>query len=173
LTVQQELKSWSSRFKTSWFRVAIAVIGLLVQLYTEPVSGDHALLVAFAGRSEAMTQTIGHFVNALPILIPLAEVLHSKTSTFDVLVQLVSRVISTAKKHDQFSFIDLCYSLNRAGLQTPQFQVAITLSPQLASNCSLYPVEGACDLFFCFLEEPDAVSLGVSQFSSPQMRCLQ
>ncbi|KAF7351469.1 Polyketide synthetase [Mycena sanguinolenta] len=157
-----ELQGWSARFKTSWFRVAVALIGLLVRLSSEPTPEDHALLVAFAGRPEGMDKLVGHFTNALPIRIPLTQILRSETPTYDALVQLVSKAVSTAKKHDQFSFVDLRDSLRKGSLQKPQFQVAITLSPQLAGpNCSLYPVEGACDLFFCFLEDRDGVSLGV------------
>jgi len=48
------------------------------------------------------------------------------------------------------------------GFHVPRSQVAITLSPKLSRpECSLYPVEGNWDLFFCFLEAEDSVSLGV------------
>ncbi|KAJ2964349.1 hypothetical protein NQ176_g10799 [Zarea fungicola] len=41
-------------------------------------------------------------------------------------------------------------------------KVAVTLSPKLADDrCTLYPVNGVWDLFFCFLEHADGVSLGV------------
>ncbi|KAJ6487589.1 non-ribosomal peptide synthetase [Mycena sanguinolenta] len=157
-----ELDGWSTRFKTSWFRVAVALIGLLVRLFSEPTPENHVLLVAFAGRPEGMAQTVGHFANALPIRIPLTQILRSESPTCDALVQSVSKAISTAKTHDRLSFVDLCDALRRGGLRTPQFQVAITLSPQLAGpNCALYPVEGDCDLLFCFLEEKECVSLGV------------
>jgi hypothetical protein len=42
------------------------------------------------------------------------------------------------------------------------FKVSVTFSPKLANeNCTIYPVEGVWDLFFCFLETQNGVSLGV------------
>ncbi|KAJ6577997.1 hypothetical protein B0H19DRAFT_1253292 [Mycena capillaripes] len=140
-----ELATWSARYRTSWFRVA-----------------DHAVTVAFSGRPDGMSRTVGHFANALPIQIPLTQVLCSQTPTFDALLRLISSSVSAAKKHDRFSFPDLSHSLNASGLPTAPSQVAITLSPELSRpECSLYPVEGPYDLFFCFLEAKDDVSLGV------------
>lgn len=44
----------------------------------------------------------------------------------------------------------------------PSPKVAVTYSPRLADQrCHLYPVEGAWDLFFCFLEQDSTVDLGV------------
>ncbi|KAJ6574323.1 hypothetical protein B0H19DRAFT_1020850 [Mycena capillaripes] len=159
---KEKLTRLGTRYNTSWFRVAVAVIGLLVRTSAEPTQEDHAMLVAFGGRPESMQGTVGHFANALPIRIPLTQVLRSANPTFDALLQVVSTTISSGKKHDRFSFADLCRAQNVAGLQMPRFQVAITLSPQLARpECTLYPVEGAYDLFFCFLEEKDTVSIGL------------
>ena len=48
----------------------------------------------------------------------------------------------------------------------PDFKVAVTFSPKTAnSSCTIYPVEGVWDLFFCFLEKEDGVSLGVSRLN--------
>ena len=45
----------------------------------------------------------------------------------------------------------------------PDFKVAVTFSPKTAnSRCTVYPVEGVWDLFYCFLEKEDGVLLGVS-----------
>ncbi|KAK7033817.1 hypothetical protein R3P38DRAFT_2519696 [Favolaschia claudopus] len=159
---KEELATWGTRFKTSWFRVAAAAVGLLVRTHSESTMHDQALTVAFAGRAPSMISTVGHFANALPISVPLSQVLRSANPTFDSLVRLLSSAISAAKKHERFSFPDLSHALNSSGLQTPRTQVAITLSPQLSRpECTLYPVEGPYDLFFCFLEAQDSVSLGV------------
>ncbi|KAJ7203596.1 amino acid adenylation domain protein, partial [Mycena pura] len=159
---KDELAGWSTRYRTSWFRVAVVVVGLLVRMCAEPTCQDHAITVAFSGRPDDMSRSIGHFANALPLRIPLTQVLCSQKPTFDALLRLVSAAVSTAKKHERFSFLDLSHANHVSGLQTPRSQVAITLSPQLSRpECSLYPVEGPYDLFFCFLEAKDSVSLGV------------
>lgn len=132
----------------------------------EPDGGaDHAVTVAFGGRPSGMEDTVGQFANAVPIRIALSEVLGSKPPSFEALVDLVSREVSTAKKHDRLSYLDISNAHRKLGLQVPPAQVAITLSPKLSrKECTLYPVEGPYDIFFCFLEDDDGVSLGVSLF---------
>ncbi|CAK5278570.1 unnamed protein product, partial [Mycena citricolor] len=84
------------------------------------------------------------------------------TITFDALLRLLSTTVSTAKKHERFSFMDLSQACLEEGCMPPRAQVAVTLSPKLErEECELYPVEGPYDLFFCFLEAADSVSLGV------------
>lgn len=103
----------------------------------------------------------------MPIRIPMTEALKSNsngTLYFDTLVKLVSKEISAAKKHERFSYLNLSRAQNQDGQEVPRAQVAVTLSPKLSrSECCLYPVEGPYDLFFCFLEGEDGVSLGVSR----------
>ncbi|KAJ7208643.1 amino acid adenylation domain protein [Mycena pura] len=159
---KEELARLSERYRTSWFRVAVSIVGVLLQMSSEPTLHDNTVALAFSGRPDRMAQTVGHFTNALPIKIPLNEVLRSQNPTLDALVRSVAASVSAAKKHDQFSFLDLCDAHRAAGLTAPRLQVAITLSPQLACrDCRLYPVEGSYDLFFCFLEGKDTVSLDV------------
>ncbi|KAF9528634.1 amino acid adenylation domain protein [Crepidotus variabilis] len=159
-----ELREWGNRYKTSWFRVAVALIGVLIRSVSEPEGGaDQAVTVAFGGRPGGMENSVGQFANALPMRVPLAEVLNSKApTTFDTLVKLVGKEVSAAKKYDRLSFLDVTDAHREAGSQIPPSQVAITLSPKLSRpECSLYPVEGPYDLFFCFLEGETSVTLGV------------
>jgi len=130
----------------------------------EPDGGaDHAVTVAFGGRPAGMEETVGQFANAVPIRVALSEVFASKQPSFEALVNLVSTEVSTAKKHDRLSYLDISNAHRKLGLQVPPAQVAITLSPKLSrKECALYPVEGPYDIFFCFLEGDDGVSLGVS-----------
>ena len=132
----------------------------------EPDGGaDHAVTVAFGGRPAGMEETVGQFANAVPIRIALSEILASKQPTFEALVNLVSKEVSTAKKHDRLSYLDISNAHRKLGLQVPPAQAAITISPKLSrKECALYPVEGPYDIFFCFLEGDDGVSLGVSVF---------
>lgn len=132
----------------------------------EPDGGaDHAVTVAFGGRPAGMEETVGQFANAVPIRIALSEVFASKQPSFEALVNLVSKEVSTAKKHDRLSYLDISNAHRKLGLQVPPAQVAITLSPKLSrKECTLYPVEGPYDIFFCFLEGDDGVALGVSLF---------
>jgi hypothetical protein len=100
-------------------------VGLLVRIVAEPTSGDNAVTIAFGGRPHTMARTVGHFANVLPVKIPLTDTLHSHKPTFDAFLRLVSTTVSTAKKHNRFSFPDLAHSLNASGLRTPQTQVAM------------------------------------------------
>ena len=162
--MMQELRDWGNRYKTSWFRVAVALVGVLIRSISEPDGGaDHAITVAFGGRPAGMENSVGQFANALPIRVPLADILSSKSPTFEALVKSVSKEVSTAKKHDRLSYLDVADAYRALGLPAPRAQVAITLSPKLShEECSVYPVEGPYDLFFCFLEAEKSVSLGVS-----------
>ncbi|EPQ52969.1 polyketide synthetase, partial [Gloeophyllum trabeum ATCC 11539] len=164
---KDDLAAWGSKYRTSWFRVAVAMVGLLTRAHTEPDYGaDQTVTVAFGGRPAGLEKSIGHFANAMPIRIPFTEA-SRKTSgaaqvSFDNLVKLVSKQISTAKKHERYSILDLSRARASRGLETPRAQVAVTLSPKLShKECTLYPVEGPYDLFFCFLEGDDNVTLGV------------
>ncbi|KAF9071084.1 hypothetical protein BDP27DRAFT_552198 [Rhodocollybia butyracea] len=161
---KSELKALSNRYKTSWFRVAIAVVGVLIQSISQPRHGSRYLFnVAFGGRPMGCESTLGHFANALPIVINSLPVLDNGTKIPSMeLVSTVSKLISQAKKHELLSSLDIHREARKSGLQVPRSQVAITLSPKLKhSGCTLYPVEGIWDLFFCFLEAENSVSLGV------------
>ncbi|CAK5278542.1 unnamed protein product [Mycena citricolor] len=161
---KDELAQWSARHRTSWFRVALAVVALLTQAHSIPGSSrDQTLTVAFGGRPKGLDRTVGHFANALPIRVPVTELIRSSsTITFDALLRLLSTTVSAAKKHERFSFTDLSQACLEEGCMPPRAQVAVTLSPKLErEECELYPVEGPYDLFFCFLEGADSVSLGV------------
>ncbi|KIK03064.1 hypothetical protein K443DRAFT_95740 [Laccaria amethystina LaAM-08-1] len=158
-----ELRTWGNRYRASWFRVAVALVGVLVRSIAEPDGGaDHSVTVAFGGRPAGMEDTVGQFANAVPIRIALSEVLASGPPSFEALVNLVSKEVSTAKKHDRLSYLDISNAHRKLGLQVSPAQVAITISPKLSrKECTLYPVEGPYDIFFCFLEGDDGVSLGV------------
>jgi hypothetical protein len=164
----QDLGAWGNRFKTSWFRVAVATIGLLIRINSEPDHGsDQNVWVAFGGRPTGFENVLGHFANALPIRIPYSDLLQNATPgaplRFEDLVRLVSKQVSTAKKHERMAIMDISKATNRMGTFVNKAQVAITLSPKLSrGDASLYPVEGPYDLFFCFLEAETSVSLGVS-----------
>lgn len=167
----QELNAWGNRFKTSWFRVAVTAIGLLIRANSEADHGsDQNVAIAFGGRPSGFETTVGHFANALPIRIPYTGVLCKSTPgsspTFDDFVQSVSRIVSEAKKYERVSITDIHREANTKGSMVNRTQVAITLSPKVAcaGSASIYPVEGTYDLFFCFLEEEESVSLGVSGF---------
>ncbi|KZP12421.1 hypothetical protein FIBSPDRAFT_798902 [Athelia psychrophila] len=163
---KSELAAWGNRYRTSWFRVAVALVGVLAASRAAPKHGsDHPVTIAFGGRPAGMDSSIGHFANAMPIRIPMTEALNSGSIgalSFETLVKLVSKEISAAKKHERFSFLNLSRAQNQDALEVPRAQVAVTLSPKLSrSECCLYPVEGPYDLFFCFLEGADGVSLGL------------
>ncbi|CAK5263677.1 unnamed protein product [Mycena citricolor] len=161
---KDQLAQWSARHRTSWFRVALAVVALLTQSHSIAGSSrDQTLTVAFGGRPKGLDRTVGHFANALPIRVPVSHLIRSSsTITFDALLRLLSTTVSTAKKHERFSFMDLSQACLEEGCMPPRAQVAVTLSPKLErEECELYPVEGPYDLFFCFLEAADSVSLGV------------
>jgi hypothetical protein len=84
-------------------------------------------------------------------------------ATFSQTVKAMGKNLSQAKKHELYPFMTLMQEAQKTidnGLLN--FKVAVTFSPKLASQeCTLYPVEGVWDLFFCFLEHDDGVSLGV------------
>ena len=98
----------------------------------------------------------------MPIKSPLSSLREQDVCLKDV-VRIIGRSISTAKRYELFPFLSLVDEArkvnNSFGLE---FKVAVTLSPKLShESCTLYPVEGIWDLFFCFLEREDGVSLGV------------
>ncbi|KAJ7098559.1 hypothetical protein B0H15DRAFT_797266 [Mycena belliarum] len=164
---QQELVAWGTQYKTSWFRLIIAVVGLTIRQVSETQPGaDHAVTVAFGGRTLSTALSIGNFANAMPIRVPLAKALNgpigSSNGTILDLVKSISKQLSVAKKHDRFSFADLARIRNRGGVAMLTPQVAVTLSPKLSRDeFELFPVEGPYELLFCLLEGRDTVELGV------------
>ncbi|KDQ18939.1 hypothetical protein BOTBODRAFT_28419 [Botryobasidium botryosum FD-172 SS1] len=152
----QELKAWGNLYKTSWFRVATALIGLLCAKHSKhKFRTDQSLLVAFGARPEQSNDVLGHFANGMPIKIPISMLERSESAQLGGFVKEVSKNISAAKREEMFPYVDLVQHARRNGLNS-EHRVSVTFSPKLASDiCSLYPVEGVCDLFFCFLEEED------------------
>lgn len=154
------------------------MIGLITRANSEPLHGsDHTLSVAFGGRPAGLENALGHFANAMPIKIPFTEAIRShkvpQTLPFDSLVKLVSKGVSTAKKHERMSILDVAKAANKKGMIVSKAQVAVTLSPKLSRpECCLYPVEGPYDLFFCFLEADSTVTLGVRRKAAPANLCL-
>lgn len=106
----------------------------------------------------------------MPIKTPLSSLLQRR-ATFAQAVKEIGRSVSTAKKHEMFPFVSLIDEARKTmGDDTFDFKVAVTFSPKLASDkCTLYPVEGVWDLFFCFLENDDGVSLGVRISCNPRI----
>ncbi|KAF3005606.1 putative secondary metabolism biosynthetic enzyme [Curvularia kusanoi] len=100
--------------------------------------------------------------NTMPVKIPLASLLQ-QNANFAQAVQAFGKNLSDAKKHEMFPYLSLVEEVRkRMNKQHLDLKVAVTFSPKLAdSRCSIYPVEGVWDLFFCFLEQDDGVSLGV------------
>ena len=150
---------------TSWFRIAVAVVGLLVRANSNVCYGeDQSLAVAFAGRPKGFESTIGQFANGLPIKIPVWDCLSTEpnSGTLGSLITAVSKNVSGVKRAERFTPLDLARICRSKGIDYSPPKVAVTYSPRLANHeCSLFPVEGAWDLFFCFLEEEDRVNLGV------------
>ncbi|KAJ6563927.1 hypothetical protein B0H19DRAFT_73896 [Mycena capillaripes] len=160
---KEVLTNLSNKYKTSWFRVAVATIGLVIRSESKSQGSSFSLNVAFGGRPPGFDNVLGHFANALPLKFPDVP-LHSDGTNvlFSALVKDISRKYSQAKKHERFANIDIYRAARGQGAQIPPSQVAITLSPKLSRpECCLYPVEGNWDLFICFLEGDDTVSLGV------------
>ena len=83
---------------------------------------------------------------------------------FTQLVKLVSTTISSGKRNELFPFLSLIDEARKTmDASLLDFKVAVTFSPKLADRrCTLYPVEGVWDLFFCFLEQENGVSLSLS-----------
>ncbi|KAK7421371.1 hypothetical protein QQX98_002265 [Neonectria punicea] len=159
----EDLDNWSQMFKTSWFRVATTLVGLLVIDKTNPQFGrDEVLSVGFGSRPREMAACIGQFANALPVKIPLWHALHKSDGSFKALVSAVGKNISAVKKAELFPAVEIVRSCRKLGVEYEPPKVAVTYSPKLAkSGCRLFPVEGSWDLFFCFLEYEDNVKLGV------------
>ncbi|EGX94166.1 non-ribosomal peptide synthetase [Cordyceps militaris CM01] len=161
-----ELAAWSQLYRTSWFRVAVSVIGLVTAGHARPAPHhDSTLQVAFGARAPSFAGCVSHMANTMPIRQPVSSLLRrSGSATFAELVQLVGKNISQAKKNEMYPFLSLVEAAARDGEDTAAAsRVAVTLSPRLADDrCTLYPVNGVWDLFFCFLEHADGgVALGV------------
>ena len=84
---------------------------------------------------------------------------------FNQLVRQIGAAVSAGKKYELYPFLSLVEEAHRATNDTLiDSKVAITFSPKTAhSRCAIFPVEGVWDLFYCFLEHEDGVSLGVSK----------
>lgn len=167
----QELEEWGTSYRTSWFRIAVSLVGLLVMDQTRPPLGeDEILAVAFAGRPKDFQRCVGQFANALPVQVPLWKcLLDSPQSTLQSLVKAVSSNVSQAKRAELFPPIEVARCSRAHNIQYQPPKVAVTYSPKLArKECQLFPVEGAWDLFFCFLEYKNEVKLGVSE---PKQLC--
>ncbi|KAE8334193.1 hypothetical protein BDV24DRAFT_170444, partial [Aspergillus arachidicola] len=158
-----ELKDWSSLYKTSWFRIAFSIVGLITSGISKPTPHhDHTLLVALGGRPQGYEGCVSHMANTMPIRTPVSSLLQRR-ATFADAVKEMGRSVSTAKKHEMFPFVSLVDAARETmSDKMLDFKVSVTFSPKLASeNCTIYPVEGVWDLFFCFLETQNGVSLGV------------
>lgn len=99
----------------------------------------------------------------MPVKVPLACLLQDNT-TFAEAVKAFGKNLSNGKKHEMFPFFSLIEEARKKMDDCHlNFKVAVTFSPKLANKaCSIYPVEGVWDLFFCFLGHDNGVSLGVS-----------
>jgi hypothetical protein len=170
LTRVQDLQGWSSRFSTSWFRVSVSLVGLLLHIDTgSTLDSDHILAVSFGGRPKGFEDTVGHFANPLPVKIPILE--HflaepgSEKNTLASFVASISRNVSQVKKAERVSLLDLVRQWRKNGrlghFNSPQ--VAVSYAPALPdARCKLFPVEGSWDLFFVFQDGPESVELGVT-----------
>ncbi|KAF2015411.1 acetyl-CoA synthetase-like protein [Aaosphaeria arxii CBS 175.79] len=178
---KEDLGQWSQIFKTSWFRVATTLVGLLVLDQTRPQRNkDLVLSVGFGSRPKEMNSCIGQFANALPVKVPLWKILESKSAgrNFASLVSATGKNISAVKKAEMFPAVDVVRACRSATVDYEPPRVAVTYSPKLAKpECRLFPVEGTWDLFFCFLEYENDVKLGViynpKVFSLQQIRDME
>lgn len=151
-------------YKTSWFRVATALVSLLVADRTRPPLGkEEVLSVGFGGRPREMNSScVGQFANALPVKMPLWQSLETGDGTFRSLVSAMGKNLSAVKKAELFPAVELARASRESGDEYQSPKVAITYSPKLAKpECRLFPVEGSWDLFVCFLEYEEDVKLGV------------
>lgn len=159
-----QLAAWSKLYRTSWFRVATSAIGLVMAGHAKPTPHhDGILQVAFGAREPKFASCVSHMANTMPIRQPVSELLQ-RNGSFADLVKLVGKSISQAKKNEMLPFMSLVEATleKSGGSETAASKVAVTLSPKLADDrCTLYPVNGVWDLFFCFLEHDDGVALGV------------
>ncbi|KJZ80421.1 hypothetical protein HIM_00271 [Hirsutella minnesotensis 3608] len=160
---KSELDVWSKMFKTSWFRVATALVGLLVIDKKKPrFQRDEVISVGFGSRPKDMAACVGQFANALPVKVPLWKAMCESDGSFRALVAAVGKNISAVKRAELFPAVDVVRSCREHGIDYEPPKVAVTYSPKLAkSECRLFPVEGSWDLFFCFLEYDADVKLGV------------
>ncbi|KAM4066491.1 AMP-binding enzyme [Hirsutella rhossiliensis] len=160
---KSELDVWSQMFKTSWFRVATALVGLLVVDKKRPqFRKDEMLAVGFGSRPREMGACVGQFANALPVRVPLWKALDESDGSFRALVAAVGKNVSAVKKAELFPAVEVARSCRGLNIDYEPPRVAVTYSPKLArSECRLFPVEGSWDLFFCFLEYDTDVKLGV------------
>ncbi|BDD57852.1 hypothetical protein MPDQ_001039 [Monascus purpureus] len=160
-----ELSAWSDTYRTSWFRVAVSIIGLLVNSFSKPsYRKDHVLGVAFAARPKGFETSPGQFASPLPVKIPLWDCLLSAEDrpSLKELVTAVSRTFSQVKKHERLSLLDIAKNCRENGIDFHPCKVAVSYSPKLAEDsCRLFPVEGNWDLFFVLLENDLGIELGV------------
>lgn len=63
---QAELEAWSELYKTSWFRVATSIVGLVTAGIAKPQPHhDHALMVALGARPQDFHQCVSHMANTV------------------------------------------------------------------------------------------------------------
>nr|POE79797.1 hybrid pks-nrps synthetase tas1 [Quercus suber] len=161
--IDDDLEKWSTLYKTSWFRVFTSLIGLLVADETKtPFGREEVLSVGYGSRPEALKRCVGQFANALPVKLPLWGVLKRGESSLAALVRAMSKNISAVKKAELFSVTETIRAARKANIDCEAPRVAVTIIPKLAAaGCRVFPVEGRWDLYFCFQELQDGVTLGV------------
>ncbi|WZH48361.1 amino acid adenylation domain protein [Fusarium acuminatum] len=163
---KSELEEWSQMYGTSWFRVATALVGLVVANVTRPqFRKDEVLAVGFGGRPQDMGNTVGQFANALPVKVGFWDVLTAvgpQQGTFRELVKAVGRNVSAVKKAQMLAPIEVAQACRDLGIGYMPPRVAITYSPKLSDPAQrLFPVEGAWNLFFPFHEYDSEVRCGL------------
>lgn len=156
-------------YGTSWFRVATALVGLVVANVTRPqYRKDEVLAVGFGGRPQDMGNTVGQFANALPVKVGFWDVLTAtgpQQGTFRELVKAVGRNVSAVKKAQMLAPIEVAQACRDLGIAYKPPRVAITYSPKLSDDAHrLFPVEGSWNLFFPFHEYDSEVRCGVSPY---------
>lgn len=154
-------------YGTSWFRVATALVGLVVANVTRPQLGlDEVLAVGFGSRPQEMGSTVGQFANALPVNVGFWDALTTKgphQGTFREFVKAIGRNVSAVKRAQMLAPIEVAHACREFDIAYKPPRVAITYSPELSHpDHRLFPVEGAWNLFFPFHEYESEVRCGVS-----------
>ncbi|KAI7763057.1 hypothetical protein LZL87_011200 [Fusarium oxysporum] len=163
---KSELEGWANMYGTSWFRVATALVGLVVANVTRPPLGqDEVLAVGFGGRPQEMGSTVGQFANALPVNVGFWDTLTTRgpqQGTFRELVKGIARNVSAVKKAQMLAPIEVAQACREFNIDYKPPRVAITYSPKLSDEKHrLFPVEGAWNLFFPFHEYESEVRCGL------------
>uniref|UniRef100_A0A0C4DIN8 Uncharacterized protein n=1 Tax=Fusarium oxysporum (strain Fo5176) TaxID=660025 RepID=A0A0C4DIN8_FUSOF len=163
---KSELEGWGSMYGTSWFRVATALVGLVVANVTRPQLGlDEVLAVGFGSRPQEMGSTVGQFANALPVNVGFWDALTTKgphQGTFREFVKAIGRNVSAVKRAQMLAPIEVAHACREFDIAYKPPRVAITYSPELSHpDHRLFPVEGAWNLFFPFHEYESEVRCGL------------